>query len=146
MHDSNEISTATPCFRGQATRRDYWKYSPMFGHVGNQRWRPSTGVRKDIRRQGFRRQFYFRLTGNGLASILMLIPFEQHHYFYCVFYGTENVLLPLILWCYHVYSWYTCNYIISTAILDFWLQVLSGNSTIERFDSENVGVAVEVCS
>jgi len=28
---------------------------------------------------------------------------KQHRYFYCVFYGTENVLLPLKLSCYHVY-------------------------------------------
>jgi len=28
---------------------------------------------------------------------------EQHHYFYGMFYGTENVFLPLKLCCYHVY-------------------------------------------
>jgi len=35
-HESNEIPTANP---------DYWKYSPMSGRVGNQRWRPLTGIR-----------------------------------------------------------------------------------------------------
>jgi len=41
-------------------------------------------------------------------------------------------------------SWDTCGYIISAAILDFWLPVLSGSvtdSTIEKFDTENIGVA-----
>jgi len=28
---------------------------------------------------------------------------EQQHYFYCVFYATENVLLPLKSCCYHIY-------------------------------------------
>jgi len=42
-------------------------------------------------------------------------------------------------------SWYTCNYIISTAIFYFWLPVSSGSvtdSTIENFDPENMTVAV----
>jgi len=44
-------------------------------------------------------------------------------------------------------SWYKCNYKISAAILDFWLPVSSGSvtdSTIERFDPENMGVAVGI--
>jgi len=44
-------------------------------------------------------------------------------------------------------SWYKCNYIISAAILDFWLPVSSGSitdSTIETFDPENMGVAVGI--
>jgi len=44
-------------------------------------------------------------------------------------------------------SWYTCNYIISADILDFWLPVSSGSatdSTIETFDPENIGVAVGI--
>ena len=42
-------------------------------------------------------------------------------------------------------SWHTSSYIISAAILDFWLPVLSGSptdSTIEMFDPENMRVAV----
>jgi len=61
--------------------------------------------------------------------------------FYYVFCLTENVVLPLKLFSYHI-SWYTCNHIISAAILDFWLSVSSGSvtdSTIERFDPENMG-------
>jgi len=41
-------------------------------------------------------------------------------------------------------SWYTCYYIISAAILDFWLPVTSRSvtdSTIEQFDPENMRVA-----
>jgi len=44
-------------------------------------------------------------------------------------------------------SWYTYNYIISAAILDFWLPVSSGSftdSTIGKFDPENTGVAVGI--
>jgi len=44
-------------------------------------------------------------------------------------------------------SWDMCNYIISVAILDFWLPVSSGSvtdSTIETFDAENMGVAVGI--
>jgi len=44
-------------------------------------------------------------------------------------------------------SWDTCNYIISAAILDFWLPILSGSvtdSTIEQFDPENMGVAIGI--
>jgi len=44
-------------------------------------------------------------------------------------------------------SWDTCNYIISAVILDFWLPVSSGSvtgSTIEKFDPENIGVAVGI--
>jgi len=44
-------------------------------------------------------------------------------------------------------SWYTCNYIISAAILDFWHPVSSvsvTDSTIEKFDPENMGVAVGI--
>jgi len=44
-------------------------------------------------------------------------------------------------------SWYTCNYIISAAILDFWLSVSSvsaTDSTIQKFDPENMGVAVGI--
>jgi len=65
--------------------------------------------------------------------------------FHCVFYGTENVFY---LWnCVAIMyiSWYTCNYKISAAILDFWLPVSSGSfydSTIEKFDPEHVKVAV----
>jgi len=43
--------------------------------------------------------------------------------------------------------WCTCNYIISAAILDFWLPVSSGSATdgtVEKFDPENIGVAVEI--
>ena len=43
--------------------------------------------------------------------------------------------------------WDTCNYIISDAILDFWLPVSSGSfadSTTEKFDPENIGVAVGI--
>ena len=36
------------CFRGRATRRDQQGYCLLSGHVGNQRWRPLTGSRKDI--------------------------------------------------------------------------------------------------
>jgi len=57
--------------------------------------------------------------------------------FNCMFYGTKNVLLPLKL----------CNYIISAAILDFWLPVSSGSvtdSNVEKFDPENIGVAVGI--
>jgi len=45
-------------------------------------------------------------------------------------------------------SWETCHYIISAAILDFWLLVSSGSvtdSTIEKFDPDNMGVALELC-
>jgi len=44
-------------------------------------------------------------------------------------------------------SWYTCNYKISATILDLWLPVSSGSvtdSTIEKFDPENMGVAVGI--
>jgi len=44
-------------------------------------------------------------------------------------------------------SWDTCNYFISAAILDFWLPVSSGSvtdSTIEKFDPENMGVAIGI--
>jgi len=44
-------------------------------------------------------------------------------------------------------TWYTCNYITSAAILVFWLPVSSGSvtdSTIEKFDPENMGVAVGI--
>ena len=44
-------------------------------------------------------------------------------------------------------SWDTCNFIISAAILDFRLPVSSGSvtdSTIEKFDSENMEVAVGI--
>jgi len=44
-------------------------------------------------------------------------------------------------------SWYTCNYIISAAILDFWLPVSSGSitdSTIEKCDPKNMEVAVGI--
>ena len=37
-----------PCFRGRATRRDWWKCSPTSGYVGNQRWRPLTGSSSEI--------------------------------------------------------------------------------------------------
>jgi len=37
-----------PCFRGQATRIDYWEYCTVCGHVVNQRWRPLTGSRLEI--------------------------------------------------------------------------------------------------
>jgi len=40
-----------------------------------------------------------------------------------------------------------CNYIISAAILDFWLPVSFGSvtdSTVEKFDPENIGVAVGI--
>jgi len=43
--------------------------------------------------------------------------------------------------------WDTCNYIISAVILDFWLPVSSGivtDSTIEKFNPENMGVAVGI--
>jgi len=38
-------------------------------------------------------------------------------------------------------NWDTCNYIISAAIMDFWLPVLSGSitdNTIEMFAPENI--------
>jgi hypothetical protein len=41
----------------------------------------------------------------------------------------------------------TCNYVISAAILDFWLPVSSGSdtgSTVEKFDPENMWVAVGI--
>jgi len=38
-------------------------------------------------------------------------------------------------------SWYTCNYIISAAIVDFGLPVSSGSVTIEKFDPENMDIA-----
>jgi len=44
-------------------------------------------------------------------------------------------------------SWNTCNYIISAAILDFWLPVSFGSvtdNTIEQFDPENTRAAVEI--
>jgi len=44
-------------------------------------------------------------------------------------------------------SWDTCNYIISAAILDFWLPVSSGSftdRTIEMFDRKHMGVAVGI--
>jgi len=49
-------------------------------------------------------------------------------------------------------SWDTCNYIISAAILDFWLPISSEwviwviliARTIERFDPENIGAAVGI--
>ena len=44
-------------------------------------------------------------------------------------------------------SWDTWNYIFSAAILDFWLPVSSGSvtdSAIEKFDLENLGVAVGI--
>jgi len=44
-------------------------------------------------------------------------------------------------------SWNTCNYIISADILDFWLLISSGSvtdSNIEKFDPENMGVAVGI--
>ena len=42
-------------------------------------------------------------------------------------------------------SWDSCNYIISAAIVNFGFPVSSGSvadSTIEKFDLENMGVAV----
>jgi len=45
------------------------------------------------------------------------------------------------------FSWYTCKYKISTAILDFWLPVSSGSvtdSTIEKSDPVNMEVAVGI--
>jgi len=45
------------------------------------------------------------------------------------------------------FSWDLCNYIISAAILDFWLPVSSGSVTdsiIEKFDAENMRVAVGI--
>jgi len=60
---------------------------------------------------------------------------EQDHYCYCVFYGTENVLLPLKLCFYHVYLLITCNYTISAAILDFWLPVSYGSVTDSTIDT-----------
>jgi len=44
-------------------------------------------------------------------------------------------------------SWHTCNYNISVAILDIWRPVSPGSvidSTIEKFDPENMGVAVGI--
>jgi len=44
-------------------------------------------------------------------------------------------------------SWDTCNYIVWAAILDFWLPVSSGSvidSTIEKFDPENMRVVVGI--
>jgi len=44
-------------------------------------------------------------------------------------------------------SWDTCNYIISVAIFDFWLPVSYGSvtdSTIDKFDPENMGEAVGI--
>ena len=44
-------------------------------------------------------------------------------------------------------NWDTWNYIFSAAILDFWLPVSSGSvtdSAIEKFDPENIGVAVGI--
>jgi len=44
-------------------------------------------------------------------------------------------------------SWYTYNYIISTAILDFWFLVLpesATNGSIEKFDPENIEIAVGI--
>jgi len=57
--------------------------------------------------------------------------------------------------CYYLYNcvaiiyiyWYTCNYKLSAAILDFWFPVTSGSvtdSTIEKFDPENTGIAVGI--
>ena len=43
--------------------------------------------------------------------------------------------------------WDMWNYIFSAAILDFWIPVPSGNvadSTIEKFDPENMRVAVRI--
>jgi len=43
--------------------------------------------------------------------------------------------------------WDTCNYIISAAIMDFWLSVSSGSvtdSTIQTFDPENMGVIIGI--
>jgi len=43
--------------------------------------------------------------------------------------------------------WDTCHYIISAAILDFWVPVSSRSvtdSTIEKFDTANMGVAVGI--
>jgi len=66
--------------------------------------------------------------------------------FNCVFYGTENVSLPLKLCCYHVFL---LRYVlfISAAILDFWLPVSFGSvtdNTVEMFDPENIRVAVGI--
>jgi len=44
-------------------------------------------------------------------------------------------------------SWDTCNYIISAPILDLLLPVSSGSvtdSTIEKFDPQNIGVAIGI--
>jgi len=44
-------------------------------------------------------------------------------------------------------SWDTCYYIISAVILDFWLPVSSGSvtdSTIEKYDSENMGIDTRI--
>jgi len=45
---ATKLQQLYPCFRGQATRRDYWECSPMSRRVGNQRWRPLTGSRQEI--------------------------------------------------------------------------------------------------
>jgi len=37
-----------PCVWDQATRVAYWKYCPISGHVGSQRWKPLTGSRYEI--------------------------------------------------------------------------------------------------
>ena len=44
-------------------------------------------------------------------------------------------------------SWDKWSYIVSAAILDFWLSVASGNvtdSTIEKFDPQNMGLAIRI--
>jgi len=67
--------------------------------------------------------------------------------FYFVFYGTENMFLPLHCVAIMSISWDTCNYIISAAILDFWRPVSSGSvtdSTIETFNPENMEVVVGI--
>ena len=74
-------------------------------------------------------------TSNSIPTSLSVLP------------DPENMGIDMNFFVIMYQSWDTCNYIISAAILDFLLPVSSGSvtaSTIEKFDTENNGIAVGI--
>jgi len=92
-----------------------------------------------------------------ICVISYLLPVNGRHRWFTTYPNTEqhHYFLLRVLWhwkrwnCVAImyYSCDTCNYIISAAIMDFWLPVSSGSvtyGTIEMFDPENMEVAVGI--
>jgi len=72
---------------------------------------------------------------------------EQHHLFTACFMALKTCHCRWNCAAIMCISWDTCNYIISAAILNLWLPVSSGSvtdSTIEKFDPENIGIELEI--